>query len=214
MTVNIVVRGRHMDVSQKFRALAEEKLNRLERFGLPISLIDVEVSRELNPRMADRAIEVELTAHGPGPLLRAEAHAGDKYIALEYAYETMTERLRRLADKRRSQRRRHARVVSSDFSEEALGAAELLPDTRPEPDEALPPGVVLAEGPIIVREKTHETKPMTVVQALDALEAVGHDFYFFYDQEANRPSVIYARRGYDYGLIRLDVEAINGGAAS
>lgn len=212
MTVEIVVRGRHMDVSERFRTVAAEKLSRLQRFGLDISRIDVEVSCERNPRLADRAIEVELTCRGRGPTLRAEAHAGDKYAALEDAYETLTERLRRSADKRRSQRRRHARVVTDEVEEEGIAAVAELPEG--DAAEELPPGVVLAEGPVLVREKTHETRPMTVIEALDALEAVGHDFFFFYDAEADRPSVIYRRRGYDYGLIRLDVAAADGRAAS
>nr|MCH9817082.1 sigma 54 modulation/S30EA ribosomal C-terminal domain-containing protein [Actinomycetes bacterium] len=69
-----------------------------------------------------------------------------------------------------------------------------------------PADVVYADGPVIVRQKTHETKPMTVEDALDSLELVGHEFYFFVDSENAMPSVVYRRRGYDYGLIRLDVD--------
>ncbi len=212
MTIQIVVRGRHMDLSQQFRDLAEEKLSRAERFGLDIARIDVEVSHERNPRLAERAIEVELTCHGRGPLIRAEAHAADKYAALDQATDTLAERLRRLADKRRSQRRRHARVVAADIQPEA--AAEILLAQEEGADEGLPPDVILSDGPVLVRQKVHSTTPMSVSDALEALEAVGHDFFFFYDADAQRPSVIYRRRGYDYGLIRLDVAAEDGRAAS
>lgn len=214
MTVEIVVRGRHMDLSGQFRELAAEKLSRVERFGLEIARIDVEVSHERNPRLSERAIEVEITCRGRGPLIRAEAHAADKYVALDQAVDTLSERLRRLSDKRRSQRRRGARVLTSDaqFIEAQSAAAddEYGDDTSSE----LPADVVLAEGPVLVRQKVHTTKPMSVVEALDALEAVGHDFFFFHDSDADRPSVIYRRRGYDYGLIRLDVAAADGRAAS
>jgi hypothetical protein len=71
--------------------------------------------------------------------------------------------------------------------------------------EDLEPGVVFAEGPVVVREKTHPTEAMSVEQALDALELVGHDFYLFLDSANGKPSVVYRRRGYDYGLIRLEV---------
>jgi ribosomal subunit interface protein len=216
--MEIVVRGRHMDVSDRFRDVATEKLSRLERFGIDIARIDVEVSRERNPRLADRAIEVELNCFGRGPLIRAEAHAGDKMVALEEACDTLTERLRRLADKRRSRRRRHARVVAADAAPVAevqpeAPAAEAQPEGAAVDDE-LPAGVVLADGPVLVREKTHSTSPMTVAEALDALESVGHDFFFFYDADVDRPSVLYRRRGFDYGLIRLDVSSPNGRAAS
>ena len=203
--MEIIIRGRHMDVPADFRELAEEKLHRLERFGLEIARIDVEVSRERNPRLADRAIEVELTCHGRGPILRAEAHSGDKFAALDSAYETLTERLRRLADKRSSKRRRHARVVAAEVPLESLDLDDLIMDPTPV-EQDLPADVVYADGPVIVRQKTHETKPMTVEEALDSLELVGHEFYFFVDSENAMPSVVYRRRGYDYGLIRLDVD--------
>lgn len=217
--MDIVVRGRHMDVPDRFRELANEKLGRMERFGVDIARIDVELSRENNPRLADRAIEVELNCHGRGPLIRAEAHSHDKFAALDEACDTLSERLRRVADKRRSKRRRHARVVEASrpmpdledlvASEEPQDEAPETPETQ---GEALPADVVLAEGPVLVREKTHSTSPMTVIEALDQLEAVGHDFFFFFDAEVERPSVIYRRRGFDYGLIRLDVS--DGRAAS
>ncbi len=216
--MDIVVRGRHMDVPDRFRELAADKLARLDRFGLDIARIDVEVSRERNPRLADRAIEVELNCYGRGPLIRAEAHAADKFAALDEACDTLTERLRRLADKRRSRRRRHARVVSADSVMPPPAAeAEAPADDEAAAvieDEGLPTGVVLADGPVLVREKTHSTAPMTVMQALDALESVGHDFFFFYDSDVDRPSVLYRRRGFDYGLIRLDVSTADGRAVS
>jgi ribosomal subunit interface protein len=213
MTVEIVVRGRHMELPDEFRELAHEKLARVERFGLDIARIDVEVSRERNPRLAERAIEVELTCHGRGPLIRAESHAGDKYAALEQALDTLSERLRRMADKRRSQRRRHARVLTTDSQFDAAQAQVGAPVEVEDPTSDLPADVVLAEGPVLVRQKVHTTRPMSVVDALDALESVGHDFFFFHDSDADLPSVIYRRRGYDYGLIRLDIAAEDGRAA-
>ena len=48
---------------------------------------------------------------------------------------------------------------------------------------------------------------MTLDQALYEMELVGHDFYLFVDKESERPSVVYRRRGYDYGVISLDLGA-------
>ncbi len=96
--VEIVVRGRHVDVSSRFRELASEKLARVERFGQPIQRVDVELSKEQNPRLADRAFEVELTCRGKGPVIRAEASAADKYSALDLASGRLEERLRRAHD--------------------------------------------------------------------------------------------------------------------
>ena len=64
---------------------------------------------------------------------------------------------------------------------------------------------VTGDGPLVMREKTHTAKPMSLDQALYELELVGHDFYLFVDADENQPSVVYRRRGYDYGVIRLAV---------
>ena len=72
-------------------------------------------------------------------------------------------------------------------------------------DGAAGPIEVLGEGPLVVREKTHPAAPMTLDQALYEMELVGHDFFLFVDKESERPSVVYRRRGYDYGVISLDV---------
>jgi ribosomal subunit interface protein len=202
--MDIIIRGRHMDVSAKFRELAKEKVSRMERFGIDIARIDVEVSKEQNPRLADRAIEVELTCHGRGNPIRAEVNAADQFTALDMACDTLTERLRRLADKRTSRRRRHARAVPSSVPLDSLNLGDAAtPPTEAEED--VPEDVVYADGPVVVRQKTHNTTPMTVSEALDALEMVGHEFYFFFDSETSQASVVYRRRGYDYGLIRLDI---------
>lgn len=201
--MDVVVRGRHLDLSQRFRVHTEDKLSRVEKFGVPLTRIDVEVSKESNPRLADRAFEVELTCRGKGPVIRAEASAQDKYAALDLAYARLEERLRRAADKRRAGRRSPALATAG-----APGApVEVVAEEDVLDEEPLPEGVVYAEGPVLVREKTHEGGPMTVEQALHALELVGHDFYLFTDAATGQPSVVYRRRGYDYGLIRLAADS-------
>jgi hypothetical protein len=59
------------------------------------------------------------------------------------------------------------------------------------------------DGPLIVREKYHRAEPMTIDQALLEMELVGHDFYLFRDKESGQPCVVYNRRGYNYGVLRL-----------
>jgi len=72
-----------------------------------------------------------------------------------------------------------------------------------EPDSGLVPIHMEGDGPLVVREKVHAATPMTIDQALLEMELVGHDFYLFHDSECDRFSVVYRRRGYDYGVIRL-----------
>ena len=66
------------------------------------------------------------------------------------------------------------------------------------------------DGPLIVREKTHRAPAMTLDQALYEMELVGHDFFLFHDAESGTPSVVYRRKGYDYGVLHLEVDAMRG----
>ena len=194
--MDIVVRGRHLDVSDRFREHVAGKVGKVDRFGLPISHVDVEVSFEPNPRQTDRAYEVELTCHGSGPVVRAEAHAPDKYAATDIALARLEERLRRAADRKRT--RRVEKVV-------VVPAADVVPESLEPAAEAEPDdGTVWEEGPIVVRLKEHVSQPMTVAQAVESMELVGHDFYLFRDRDSGAPSVVYHRRGYNYGLLRLE----------
>jgi len=194
--VDIVVRGRHLDVSDRFREHVAGKVGKVDRFGIPISHVDVEVSFEPNPRQTDRAYEVELTCRGTGPVIRAEAHAPDKYAATDIALARLEERLRRAADRKRTRRVEKVLVVpAADIVPESIEAA-----ADAEPDD----GTVWEEGPIVVRLKEHVSQPMTVAQAVESLELVGHDFYLFRDSDSGAPSVVYHRRGYNYGLLRLE----------
>ena len=106
----VVVRGRHANVSERFREYATEKLLHISRFAIPMRHIDVEVSHEVNPRQHDRAYEVELSCMGDGAVIRAEAHAADKYTALDLAHERLQERLRRMHDKAKAVQ--HKRITS------------------------------------------------------------------------------------------------------
>ena len=193
--VDIVVRGRHLDLSQRFRDHVTDKLERVDRFGVTLSRVDVEVTKESNPRQSERAFEVELTCVGRGPVIRAEAAAADKYAALDLAYGRLEERLRRAADRRVGKYRKSS-VVPRVIEEVVAEEIEAIPDD-------VEADVVYEDGPIVVRDKTHPSTPMTVAEALHALELVGHDFFLFHDVDTGLPTVVYKRRGYDYGLLRI-----------
>lgn len=216
----IVVKGRHLELSPRFRERVDEKLGRVAKFGVPLRRIDVEVSKESNPRLSDRAFEVELTCRGKGPVIRAEASAADQYVALDRAYSRLEERLRRHADRHRFHR--HGRstgrlsetdlatveVPSTDsrngFSAEPASTPNLSDIHSPSHPDAVDEPAVFESGPVVVREKLHDTVPMSVEQALAEMELIGHDFFLFLEADSATPAVVYRRRGYDYGLIRID----------
>jgi ribosomal subunit interface protein len=207
--LELVVRGRNADVSSKFQELAEDKLERIDRFGVQIQRIDLEVSKESNPRLADRAFQVELTCRGRGPVVRAEANAADEYSALDLAIGRLEQQLRRAHDRTKIVKGGLHRSKSvpdgidvgaaGSGPEKSAAASDEFADTyQADADE------VFAKGPVVVRDKTHPTVPMSIEQAVTEMELVGHDFFLFEDEASGGAAVVYRRRGYDYGLIRID----------
>ncbi|HEY8471711.1 MAG TPA: ribosome-associated translation inhibitor RaiA [Natronosporangium sp.] len=214
--MEIVVKGRNVEVPEHFRVHVAEKLNRAVRFDPKIIEIDVELLHERNPRQQDHCQRVEITCVSRGPVVRAEACGRDFYTALDEAITKLTARLRRAADRRRVHRSKRARVsvaaATANLPTDLPGqrASEELA-TEPDSDEfelgAAAEAVAQAEYDEqpwhIVREKEHPGDPMTVADALFHMELLGHDFYLFNDKESGRPSVVYRRRAYDYGVISL-----------
>jgi ribosomal subunit interface protein len=207
--VDIVVKGRHCEVSDRFRQHVEEKLARLEKLNHRVIRVDVEVSKERNPRIADRAVRVELTMMSRGPVMRAEAAAEDKMAALDMAVDRLQTRMRKAADRRRIH---HGSRTPVSVAQATADSANGIPAATGEEgqedvtgEHKVGPLTVVGDGPIVVREKTHSGAPMTLDQALYEMELVGHDFFLFIDKESELPSVVYRRRAYDYGVIRLDV---------
>jgi ribosomal subunit interface protein len=206
--VDIVLNSRHVELTERFRSHVEEKLARLEKHDHRVIRVEVEVDKERNPRLQDRAIRVELTAFSKGPVVRAEAAAEDKMAALDLAVDRMAAQMRRAADRRRVHRGRHTPTSVGQAMagiEPAPNGVALESSGDTERERHIGPIAVLGDGPLVVREKTQVAAPMTLDQALYEMELVGHDFFLFVDKESERPSVVYRRRGYDYGVITLDM---------
>jgi ribosomal subunit interface protein len=212
--VDIVVKGRNVEVPDHYREHVADKLSKVERYDQKLMRADVELFHERNPRQSDTCQRVEITVMTRGPVVRAEACAKDFYAALDLAITKLDGRLRRSADRRRVHRGRHAPVsvaaatagLPTDLSlaqpAEQMAASGLgfdgsggIATALAEHDEDQPWR--------IVREKEHPAEPMTVDDALFQMELVGHDFYLFLDKDSGRPSVVYRRRGYDYGILSL-----------
>ena len=214
--MEIVVRGRNVEVPEHYRQHVEDKVGQLERFDAKLSRIDVELFHEKNPRQSAHCQRVEITLRGKGPVVRAEADGADFYAALDLATAKLENRLRRAADRRRVHHGRRTpasvRLTGNSAVDGELAAAGALDLDRQ-----------LAEGPHmtdldehlpgrVVREKHHPAVPMTVDQALHEMELVGHDFFLFQCAETGQPTVVYRRHAFDYGLIRLVDVPLNGSA--
>jgi ribosomal subunit interface protein len=207
--VEIVITGRNVEVPDHFRVHVTEKVARLERYDHKIVGMEVELFHEPNRRQLKNCQRVEITGRGCGPVARAEACAQDFYAALDAAVAKLESRLRRSHDRRRVNGKR-TRVLAG------RGAATAVLDELPPVDvssiDVEVPGprdhneYLPADGAApgrIVRSKVHTADPMSVDDALSRMELVGHDFYLFADADSGEPCVVYRRKGYDYGMIRL-----------
>ncbi|SNT14601.1 ribosomal subunit interface protein [Micrococcales bacterium KH10] len=210
--MEIVVVGRHTEVAERFRRHAEDKLSKVSQLAPGAQRVDVAVTHEKNPRLSSVREKVELTVRAKGPVVRAEASADDRYGALDLALDKLHERLRRAHDRRTRNKRRGEGLASLpttpiDEIDLAPAAAEtdenttedLAPQELGEAVEFQVPG-----SPVVIRNKLHQAAPMSVEDAIDEMELVGHDFFLFIDSGTKRPSVAYRRRGWDYGVIALD----------
>jgi len=198
--VDIVVKGRNVEVPEHFREHVAGKLAPSERFDSRLYRFDVELAHEKNPRQSDRCQRVEITCYSKGPVIRAEACSPDFYAALDSAVSKLEARLRKAHDRRRVHHGRHtpASVAEATAGLSAPapkldGVADAGADREPQDDTAQ----------LIVRDKTHAAAPMSTAEALHEMELVGHDFFLFCDSASALPSVVYRRHGYDYGVIRL-----------
>jgi ribosomal subunit interface protein len=195
--MEIVVRGRNVVVPDHYRQHVAEKLAKLERYDHKIIRTDVELQHEKNPRQNGSCQHVEITCRTRGPVVRSEGCADDFYKALDLAADRLERRFRQAADRRRIH---HGRRTPRSLAE---ATATLFDSAEPAPGPAEDDD--LGEGPgRIVREKDHAATPMSVDQALFEMELVGHDFYLFSDVDTGKPSVVYRRHAYDYGIIRLE----------
>lgn len=197
--MEIVVTGRHTEVKERYRRHLEEKMAKVPQLAPRIQRVDVVISHEPNRRQAPVCERVEITCIGKGPVVRAEAAAEDAYVALDLAYAKLLERLRRAHDRKVVRRGRHA-------PESVASATARVSAPAPEFDGVQPDDEDDDQSPLQFRTKVHQASPMTLDQALYEMELVGHDFYLFVDIESGRPSVVYTRRGWEYGVLHLDVQ--------
>ena len=200
--MDISVTGRHLTVSDRFRAHIEEKLAKITQLGPRTRRVEVLISHEPNRRQAKVCDKVETTCYAKGPVVRAEACEEDKYAALDVAIDKLMERLRRQHDRRQVHRGR--RTPESV----AAATARIVPPTEQvvHEVEADEPDGPFGDSPVEVREKVHRSTPMSLADALREMELVGHDFYLFHDVETDRASVVYRRRGWSYGVLHLDLD--------
>jgi ribosomal subunit interface protein len=218
MDINIV--GRNLGITDRFREYATEKADKVAHLAERAISFEIKVSRHNEKAGSQNGDDrVELTLVGPKAVVRSEATGTDKYAAFDIALGKLLERVRRAKDRRKVHRGQHRptslREASTDgFSAVGLSAApvSVLDQVRTGSAPIITEEAEATEAeeeysPVVIRQKVFASIPMTVDDALYYMELVGHDFYLFVDQETKRPSVVYRRKGWDYGVIALDDDA-------
>jgi ribosomal subunit interface protein len=196
--MDVTITGRRIQVTDSFREQVARKMTELD--SRVDKVIRAEVQVQAEPRGSGEAVRVEITLIGKGPVVRAEALADEKTQAFDEAFDHLKTRLRRAQDRRRA----HRNLRKVGFIEPALEPS--APPTPAEPAVAVKKvgGLeIQGDGPMVVREKLFWSAPLTLAQALDEMELVGHDFFLYVDADTGLPSVVYRRRAYDYGVIHL-----------
>ncbi|QPK94633.1 ribosome-associated translation inhibitor RaiA [Actinomyces sp. zg-332] len=212
MKVTIV--GRHSNIDNKLREYIEEKVSKVEQLYPRADSVNVEVTHENNPRRVNTSEKVEFTVLGKGPIIRAEATSFDKYAAVDIAIGKLFERLRRMRDKAKD----HRRYESVSFNIQGIVDEIKIPEKEKAEEKTvktpadLKPGEYIEEqvgdSPVTIRQKVYEASQMTVDEALDQMELVGHPFFLFIDKETKQPCAVYHRHGWTYGVIRLDTTVV------
>ena len=212
--MEIVVTGRHTQIKQRFRDVVESKMNRVTAIAPDAQRAQIVLTHEGNPRQADTAKRVEITVIAGRTVVRAEASSADEFSALDMALDKLTLRLRRTRDRRKDHRRGYENPVPVDLGAIEPETPEAETDKEPDNSPAaavsseLGPGesveVQVGDTPIVIRRKLHIAEPMSIDEALYEMELIGHDFFLFVNKETGRPSVVYRRHGWSYGVFEID----------
>ena len=181
--MEVTIRGRNVEVTDRLRAAAEEKIGRLSRHHEGWEHAEVNFFEERNPRISAKEV-CEATLRGHGRIIRAKAASTDALGSLDRVVDKLEHQIEKLKSRliSRSHPKRHQ--LDSGLPEVEDSAEHL---------EGGPPR--------IVKTKQFDIKPMTPEEAALQMDVLGHDFYFFTNDDTGVAAVVYRRNDGDVGLI-------------
>ena len=191
--MDVIVRTKDCDVSERLRDDAVDRVEHATRFFDRLLGVELVFSEEQNPRIPAPAT-VEITARTRGHHIRATGSAADHRDALEGAVERLERQLRKYKTRLLDRRRKGpaAEPAFTDLLPDQLASRNGWGGEAEEAEETTPR---------IVRRKQFQLAPMHPEEAALHLELLGHEFYLFTNAATGRENVIYRRRDGDLGLI-------------
>jgi putative sigma-54 modulation protein len=188
--MELSVQGHGMVISKKLETYIRTRAERLSRYLPGTEAVRVEVRKPGSKR--DLPKNVQLTVHRKRTLLRVEVGDEDTYIAFDAALDKMLTRIARYKGRRRDRRQVG---VPEDLE---LAAAEAWPtDVLAAIEESA------EDEPLtVVRTKNFTIVPMSLEEAIEQMELIGHDFFMFMHDQDSKTKVVYRRKNGDYGLLQ------------
>lgn len=225
--MDITYTARGAEITDRFRDFVDEKVAKVEHLAPKADRIDLTLSRHADKSGSSAGDDrVELTIVAPGPVIRSEATSGDKYAAFEMALAKLLERLRRAKDRKKVHRGQHRPTSLREASADGFSKLDVVPADSQVVESVATGAIPTSEqadveeySPVVIRRKVFDSQNMSAEEAVDLMELVGHDFFLFIDSETGSPSVVYRRKGWNYGVIALGdgadaADAAKAGAAS
>jgi putative sigma-54 modulation protein len=190
--VQIIVKGRNIELTTALKAHAEEKISKIDRYFERGTKIEIELSVEKNPSISDnQTVEVNVFADH-STVIRAKQSSSDMYASIDMMVDKLGKRLKKLKDKTDSRHNKHHKetIRGNGVTEADLAMMSENTETEEDSDETQ-----------IVKRKQFSVKPMTPEEAAMEMDLLGHSFFFFTNSETETPNVIYKRRDGNVGLI-------------
>jgi putative sigma-54 modulation protein len=190
--MEITITGKNLDVLPTVRDYINKKLGKVDRYLTKIMSFDVVVAEE-KTRSQEQHFVIQVTINNQGTLLRAEERGPDARRAIDKVTERLERQIEHYRGKLPYANKRRSPSIRTTPVE-----AEIKAEQVEEFDES--------EGPRIVKNKKFSIKPMSVEEAADQMELLGHDFFLYYNQDTRQINLIYKRKDGDYGLIEANTK--------
>jgi putative sigma-54 modulation protein len=182
--MDLHITGKNVELIPAVRDYISKKMSKVNRFLPDIISFDVVASEEKTRSPSQRFI-IQVTLDNKGTLIRAEERGQDFYTAIDKVFEVLSSQIEHYKGKLPYAKSRRAQSIRTT-------TAEVIAPVEEETVEA---------GPQVVKTKKFNVKPMSLEEAVDQMELLGHDFFLFYNPDGNKINLLYRRKDGNYGLI-------------